>query len=224
LAERKHRHIVEFGLALLANASMPLKFWDKAFLTMTFLINLLPTKVLKFETPTEKLLHVQPNYDSLRVFGRACWPNLRPYNQRKLAFRSKRCVFLEYSPLHKGVKCLEVSTGRIYISHDVVFDENIFPFESLHPNAGARLRAEILLLPSFLSSTTTPEGVYIHDNAFIVPIINPLQITEDNTTTTIAHTSPDGHAISRSSEEISRHDNSMIDRLLYLFFVKFRAT
>jgi histone deacetylase 1/2 len=30
-AERKHRHIVEVGLALLANASMPLKYWDEAF-------------------------------------------------------------------------------------------------------------------------------------------------------------------------------------------------
>ncbi|KAM0877932.1 hypothetical protein ACQ4PT_035216 [Festuca glaucescens] len=45
-AERKHRHIVEVGLALLANASMPLKFWDDAFITATFLINLLPTKVI----------------------------------------------------------------------------------------------------------------------------------------------------------------------------------
>jgi hypothetical protein len=44
--ERKHRHIVEVGLALLANASMPLKFWDVAFLTATYLINLMPTKVI----------------------------------------------------------------------------------------------------------------------------------------------------------------------------------
>jgi histone deacetylase 1/2 len=50
-AERKHRHIVEVGLALLANASMPLKFWDEAFLTATFLINLLATKVLIFPHP-----------------------------------------------------------------------------------------------------------------------------------------------------------------------------
>jgi hypothetical protein len=35
-AERKHRHIVEVGLALLANASMPLKFWDEAFLTAAY--------------------------------------------------------------------------------------------------------------------------------------------------------------------------------------------
>jgi hypothetical protein len=42
-AECKHRHIVETGLALLAHASVPIKFWDKAFLTATYLINRLPT-------------------------------------------------------------------------------------------------------------------------------------------------------------------------------------
>jgi hypothetical protein len=30
--------------------------------------------------------------------------------------------------MHKGFKCLDLSSGRIYISRDVVFDENIFPF------------------------------------------------------------------------------------------------
>jgi histone deacetylase 1/2 len=44
-AERKHLHI-EVGLALLAHASMPLKFWDEAFLTATCLINMLPSKVI----------------------------------------------------------------------------------------------------------------------------------------------------------------------------------
>ena len=29
--KRKHRDIVEVGLALLAQASMPIKFWDEAF-------------------------------------------------------------------------------------------------------------------------------------------------------------------------------------------------
>ena len=30
-AERKHRHIIEVGLSLLAQASMPQKFWDALF-------------------------------------------------------------------------------------------------------------------------------------------------------------------------------------------------
>lgn len=35
-AKRKHRHIVDMGLALLAHASIPLKFWDEAFLYSCF--------------------------------------------------------------------------------------------------------------------------------------------------------------------------------------------
>jgi hypothetical protein len=152
-AERKYRHIVKVGLALLANASMSLKFWDEAFLTATFLINLLPSKVINHDTPIERLLHSKPNYESLRIFGCACWPNLRPYNMRKLSFRSTRCVFLGFSPRHKGVKCLDVSTGHVYISHDVVFDETIFPFAELHPNASRRLKQDILLLPQHPSNS-----------------------------------------------------------------------
>ena len=67
-AERKHRHIVEVGLSLLANASIPLKFWDEAFLTSTHLINILPSKVINHDTPMEKLFQNTPDYSSLRVF------------------------------------------------------------------------------------------------------------------------------------------------------------
>jgi hypothetical protein len=145
-AEQKHRHIVEVGLSLLAQAHMPIKLWNEAFLAATFLINRTPIRVISYKT-LEHLYKVQPNYASLQIFGCACWPNLRPYNQRKLQFRSKECVFLGYSNLHKGFKCLDVDTGRIYISSDVTFDEEVFPFSKLHLNAGAKLRSEVHLLP-----------------------------------------------------------------------------
>ena len=73
---------------------------------------------------------------------------LASLQQKKLAFRSTRCVFLGYSPRHKGVKCLDVSSGRVYIYRDVVFDEAVYHFASLHKNAGALLRSQIMLLPS----------------------------------------------------------------------------
>jgi histone deacetylase 1/2 len=87
----------------------------------------MPTLVNK-ETPLFRLLQIQPNYEFLRIFGCACWPSLRKYSAHKLEFISKMCVFLEYSPMHKGYKCLDRSTGRIYISRDVVFDESVFPY------------------------------------------------------------------------------------------------
>lgn len=151
-AERKHGHIVEVGLSLLAHASMPLKFRGEAFLTATYLINRTPSRVLNYDTPLERLFHTKPKYSSLRAFGCACWQNLHPYNKRKLEFRSKECAFLGYSNLHKGFKCLDVKTGRVYISRDVVFDENVFPLTKLHPHAGSRLASEILLLPPHLSN------------------------------------------------------------------------
>jgi hypothetical protein len=52
--ERKHRHIVDVGLSLLAHASMPLKFWDEAFYMAAYLINRTPTKLLG-TTPLEHL-------------------------------------------------------------------------------------------------------------------------------------------------------------------------
>jgi histone deacetylase 1/2 len=102
-AERKHRHIVEVVLSLLAHASLPLKFWDEAFITATYPINRLPSKVIDNQTPLERLLHQKPDYSVLRTFGCACWPNMRPYNTHKLQFRSKRCVFLRYSNVQKAL-------------------------------------------------------------------------------------------------------------------------
>lgn len=71
-AERKHRHIVEVGLALLAQVSMPLKFWDEAFLVATYIINRVPSKVINYTTPLERLFGQKPDYSFLRVFGCAC--------------------------------------------------------------------------------------------------------------------------------------------------------
>jgi hypothetical protein len=129
IAERKHRHIVKTGLALLAHSSLPVRFWDEAFLTACYLINRMLSRTLHHSTPLELLHHEKPNYHALRAFGCSCYPNLRPYNNHKLLFHSTQCVFLGYSSMHKGYKCLDRATGRIYISRDVIFDETLFPFD-----------------------------------------------------------------------------------------------
>jgi len=127
VAERKHRHIQEMGLTLLAKAGLPNCYWVDAFLTSVYLINRLPTKVLKMLPPYFILHKTMPSYSELRTFGCACYPYLRPYEKHKLAFQSKQCIFIGYSNQQKGYRCLEYSTGQVFISRHVVFDENTFP-------------------------------------------------------------------------------------------------
>jgi hypothetical protein len=68
VTERKHRHIIEMGLSLLATASMPLKYWDEVFLAVTYLINRTPIKLLQYDTPLHTLLGAKHDYSSFRVF------------------------------------------------------------------------------------------------------------------------------------------------------------
>lgn len=133
-AERKHRHLVELGRSLLNHASVPYKYWPYAFSTAVYTINRLPSSLLQGKTPFECLFHESPNYDELRVFGSLCYPWLKPYSPHKLAPKSSSCVFLGYSKLHKGYTCLEVSSGRIFISRHVLFFEQVFPFKTLNDN------------------------------------------------------------------------------------------
>lgn len=86
-SERKHRHIVDMGLTLMAHSSTPPEYWVEAFNTALYLINRLPTKILNFVSPYEKLFKRAPDYSILRTFGCACFPYLRPYNKNKLEFR-----------------------------------------------------------------------------------------------------------------------------------------
>jgi hypothetical protein len=130
--KRKHRHIVETGLALLSHAHLPLTFWDDAFTTACYLINRMPTTILKNQSPFKALFKCSLDYNFLRTFGCLCWPNLRPYNTNKLQPRSVPCLFLGYNTLHKGYKCLHLPTNRLYISRDV-FTESQFPYPSHSP-------------------------------------------------------------------------------------------
>lgn len=119
LAERKHRHVVETGLTLLAQAHMPSSYWVVASNTALYLINRLPSHLLGFKSPFGILFHQSPKYNFLRVFGCACFPCLRPYNNNKMDFRSKSCVFIDYSLNHHGYQCLDRSSGHIYLSRHV---------------------------------------------------------------------------------------------------------
>lgn len=127
ISERKHRHIVETGLSLLSHASLPQSYWSYAFATAVYLINRMPTPILRNDSPYMKLFGTEPNYLKLRIFGcviRGC-----DRMHHKLDPRSATCTFIGYSLSQSAYLCLDKSTGRIYTSRHVMFDETKFPFQ-----------------------------------------------------------------------------------------------
>lgn len=111
-SERRHRHIVEKGLALLSHASIPLIFWSHAFLIVVYLINRMHNTTLNLYSLYELIFKNTPNYSKLKVFGCLCYPWLQPYSFHKLDPRSKPCVFRGYSLSQSAYLCFEPSPPK----------------------------------------------------------------------------------------------------------------
>lgn len=93
----------------------------------------MPTPTLANVSPFQKLHNQIPYYQFTKVFGCSCFPLLKPYNQHKLDFHTKKCVFIGYNPLHKDYKCLDKS-GKVFIARHVTFNEYEFPYSELFLN------------------------------------------------------------------------------------------
>lgn len=68
ISERKHRHITETALTLLAKASMPLKYWDEAVCTSVYLINRLPSSTLSNLSPFFETISLQTSLFNFQSF------------------------------------------------------------------------------------------------------------------------------------------------------------
>jgi len=127
VVERKHKHLLEVSKALLFQSSLALKYWGECVLTATYLINRMPTKVLKGKTPFEILFGQVPAYDHLRVFGCLCFMTTSKHGKDRFHDRAKACVFMGYPFGKKGYRVMELETSKFHESRDVIFHENIFP-------------------------------------------------------------------------------------------------
>ncbi|CAH9080033.1 unnamed protein product [Cuscuta epithymum] len=131
--ERKHRHILNVARALRFQGNLPISFWGECVLTASYLINRTPSAIHEYKTPYEILFGVPPCYKSLRVFGCLCYAfNMKSKNDKFLS-RSRKCVFVGYIFGKKGWHVFDLETQEYFVSRDVKFFEQIFPYASNSP-------------------------------------------------------------------------------------------
>ncbi|GJR64379.1 putative RNA-directed DNA polymerase [Tanacetum coccineum] len=131
VVERKHKHLLETARALMFDVNLPKQFWGECILTATYVINRLPSKVIKNKTPFELLMNQKPDYEFLRVFGCLAYFTNTNTKGDKFEERGKPGVFLGYLTGTKGYKILDLETRKIIVSRNVNFYEQKFPFKNI---------------------------------------------------------------------------------------------
>lgn len=108
VAERKHRHILEVARSIMFTMNVPKYLWGEAVLTATYLINRMPSRVLGFISPKQKLLSQFPHCLllselPLKTFGCTAYVYLQSHYRSKIDKKIYKVYFYWLFRLSKGV-------------------------------------------------------------------------------------------------------------------------
>ncbi|CAN1826383.1 Retrovirus-related Pol polyprotein from transposon RE1 [Linum perenne] len=127
--ERKHQDILNIARALKFQAGLPLSFWGDCVLHSIHILNRLPTAILSNKTPFEALYGTKPDYSHLKVFGCLVYASSLDRGRTKFHFMARQGIHIGLAPGIKGYKIFDLHTKQVFVSRDVIFHENIFPFK-----------------------------------------------------------------------------------------------
>ncbi|XP_015165801.1 uncharacterized protein [Solanum tuberosum] len=217
VAERKHRHLLEVTRALRFQASIPVSYWGQCVLAAAYLINRLPSSVLGYETPYERLYGRKPVLTHLKTIGCLCYAKQLTEHD-KLLPRSRSAVLMGYSEIQKGYILLDLSNRSFFISRDVLFREDQFPFaqmsspiekvfpDSMHDSAVLPPRLDHMLT-SYVPASTCPSDAQQEESE--LPLCHALPVPEVDTGV-IASDSDDATSRMPSVRRSSRPKQSLL--------------
>jgi len=88
--------------------------------------------MLNGKTPFEVLYGKPLPLPHLRTFGCLCYAHNKGRQGDKFAPKGKQCIFIGYPYGKKGWKVFDLETKESYVSRDIHFIENVFPFSQPH--------------------------------------------------------------------------------------------
>ncbi|KAI3522492.1 hypothetical protein L1887_00319 [Cichorium endivia] len=124
VVERRNRSVLEMVRSCLKSMSVPDVLWGEAVNHAVYVLNRISSKALQDSTPYEMWTGRKPHVGHLRVFGCTAHMKVAKNYLKKLDDRSKKVVYLGTEKGSKAHRLLDPDTGSMFVSRDVVFEEN----------------------------------------------------------------------------------------------------
>lgn len=121
-AERLNRTLMNKVRPMLAASGLPRQLWADAAVTANYIRNRSPVSG-RDKTPYELFFGIKPDVSHLRTFGARVYALTPKQLRNKLAATSEPGRFIGYPAGTKGYK-IQLDSGRIIISRDVIFTES----------------------------------------------------------------------------------------------------
>jgi hypothetical protein len=125
VAERKNRSIVEAGKVIIHDQSLLMFLRVEASMTVVYVQNRIPHKILKNMTPKEALTGVKPKVGHFRIFGFHVYIHVPKEERTKLDPSGKKGTFLGYNESSNTYQIYIQSQRQIEVSKHVSFEEEV---------------------------------------------------------------------------------------------------
>ena len=131
VAERYNRTLMESGRSNLFNSTkqkLPLRLWAEALNCSNYVLNrVLSRSSIELKTPYEIWHGSKPDVSYFKVFGSMAYAHIPDSNRRKLDPKCVKCIFVGYGETSKGYRLWDFESNRVFLSRDVIFNENVQP-------------------------------------------------------------------------------------------------
>lgn len=160
--------------ALKFQSGLGKEYWGDCVLTSVHIMNMLPSYVLNKKSPYKVLYHKRPPYEDLKSFSCLAFVANLCVHMDKLEARGAPCIFLGYPPTQKGFKLLNIVDKTVFISRDVCFRENIFPFNKI---SGGDVYLQLLHV-----SMPSPQSLATYDLFDFAHVTDSIDISQNQGT------------------------------------------